>query len=994
MDRITQEDYIKHISETLAEFNDKFLSFLFTADSSEKGIIKFMKKMIEFHSKNNTKSGYGQRMAVIVMKLFKRNVNNYIKKTKFISSFKIPKSIEKDFGKDIVKQYIEANNSPLAKLQSLERSLFWFIKLKSLMPHFQKNFLKSNFLNELMSFYEHVLENIKELNLILDKFNSETYKTLDCLRRINQSMMKVFCMIYSGKQRQEPESSERKTDKSLSEELERKSATLKEGKTSDKIVFKTKKSPLEALITIISLTNTINNNNNNNQGFTMDETEAIEDLIELLLGLLNENQDNKRQFLKQNGLNELLKLRSETSNDNQFLNEIVILFVNLIEEPNLVLASLEGKVKTYLSQKALQTPDIPLADFTNYFKNLSSRHRKLMVEVIQKVCVVYAKEPDPVKHKSKKKKAEKEKKEKEEKEVKFRSRSRSPKKKESKTTALLAGSKQPEASEGLAKRFIKLKDSADVGKVECLRKSEKKKKASVEEEVDLAEINQNLPFKPSENISQVLNILIENIVQNFNTTVTKLQSEKTNPSLVKEIFHYRTLLKVLALLCTEHPLLLPYVLNYNCSKLLADINETQLPLLTKYKERTHFSFLSYYLRVINCFALDKLRYFLVAISSNRDTMVQNAEGDAVYLGEEITRELINEFKDILQSEVSRPDFLDSPESIQTICSLGSLLLPLLQVKQTLKIILEKDNQTNKDPKLLLLYIDALNKLKMKNYYKFENVLPFIIDPISVLLQYYNYVIFQQPDLSLNVKYMPKGILIKYNFAETWKLISTDQTIDSAQVPGNANPYLIGGRGRSQMPDLGMDPNEANTMFEALGLNPPNRFYSFLNNNLIGRGQGNFADFQEINELNEPNVMNLRGFGSTWHREPEDGEEEFSDDEEVMNFNQPEEEVENEEDDDDEEDVIEEDGGGPGEYRISNEILSNFMLSNGGHLPDLTSLEGLASYARMLYSEPGRVTQARTTQEDPLSVNVEDDDEEYSKKLDLKGKFLRNFILKY
>jgi len=56
-------------------------------------------------------------------------------------------------------------------------------------------------------------------------------------------------------------------------------------------------------------------------------------------------------------------------------------------------------------------------------------------------------------------------------------------------------------------------------------------------------------------------------------------------------------------------------------------------------------------------------------------------------------------------------------------------------------------------------------MRLKNYYKLENVMPFIVEPLSVLIQYQNYIILQELDLDSDEISMPHNVLIKDDYNE-------------------------------------------------------------------------------------------------------------------------------------------------------------------------------------------------------------------------------------
>ncbi len=382
------------------------------------------------------------------------------------------------------------------------------------------------------------------------------------------------------------------------------------------------------------------------------------------------------------------------------------------------------------------------------------------------------------------------------------------------------------------RRFIKLKSGAEVGKVECTRKaaaSDKKKQLSATmkstDEMELSldtSHTQSQVYTPSATVSQVLSVLIEAFVRNFNDLISECTDEKKVVVVTSEVFPYQTLLKVLALLCSEHPLLLLYILNYNCAPFLnasKDKKSQAKPLpsfLEKYAEKGTFTFLSYYLRVVNLVALDKLRYFLVSISTGRDTMISRSDGSVGFISEEVAREILTEARAILQNELARPDFLESPSSVQNFCSVSSLIIAFLPIPFLLKLILEEDpniaekksSEARKEPAILTHYVEALKRLRLKNYYKLENVLPFIIQPCSALIQYYNYVILRQPSFNLDGKMMPGNILAKHDFRLLWEQML------AAQAAGTGAFEEIQPQGQNQF--YYEEPSGRNIFSRALG----------------------------------------------------------------------------------------------------------------------------------------------------------------------------------
>lgn len=163
------------------------------------------------------------------------------------------------------------------------------------------------------------------------------------------------------------------------------------------------------------------------------------------------------------------------------------------------------------------------------------------------------------------------------------------------------------------------------------------------------------------------------------------------------LFPYYSVIKLLLLITSRYPLLLPTIYTFNCASTIPvkdDLLFEKIPVLKNFSGKQHLSFLGFYLRIINYVTLDKLRYFLVESSACRDVLSLEKSGDdskpVTSIGEEIGQEIIRELETILAEEVEKPDFLESGDSIQTICASSSLLIAFLPVRHLLRIILRTE----------------------------------------------------------------------------------------------------------------------------------------------------------------------------------------------------------------------------------------------------------------------------------------------------------------
>jgi len=719
--------------KNLEDIDYKLISGLNVYEGYEKNIIKLVRKSIQYHEKNNKKN-YSQQISLMFLKLLKHTVNHYFKGSKFISSLKTYKGLDKDFGNEIIKAYTSENTSVLAKVKNLELAIIWFVKLKSSIPMFDKNIIKSDFLSEIMNFYDHFLNNLDE---ILNLPEEERKRGFEFVKTITYYLLKVFKLIATLRHNKELDFSfsfDRKSDKEKDKEKSFDDAD-KKSKTKETRPRRTtihRKTPLEVIIGIVS---TYNNLMAKEEPYILLESKSIHSLFDILSIFLQEGSDNCKTFINKKGLQEILKMKTLNANPNLFIEDISSIVMSLIEENSLITATLESRIKAFLTQQSKKIKDVPLNSFMNHFKSYYTRNQKLILDVVQKLCVLYTNESE--------------------------------KPEEKKTSK-----KRVDPKSVADNRFIKLKPTVELSKLHCLKKVSDRKSQKPTSEIDLSEgsPSQLVAYTPSSIITQALGAIIDSIVVDFSNEFisTVKETEPTHTSLLP----YHILIKILLLICSRYPLLLTNVFTYNCAALIPK-EASDVPLLRNFVDKSNFTFLSYYLRVINYVTLDKLRYFIVESACCQDILIERGDKEMVPIGEQIGQEIIKELQNILQEEVSKPDFLETPESVQTVCSSSSLLLSFIPIRHLFKIILGDIQKEN--PPLLALYSTALKRLRLKNYYKLENVLPFIIEILSVLIQYYNYVILKQPDLTALQKNMPNDILIKKNYGDIWTGIVSGQS---------------------------------------------------------------------------------------------------------------------------------------------------------------------------------------------------------------------------
>ena len=148
----------------LTDSNFNVMNHLSDFKSFEQYVIRFTRKSMVYF-KDNSKANISQQIAVIILKMFKNFINSYFKGTKFLSSFKVSKNVDIEAGNELIKSYqLNPNATLLEKLEMLELTIDWFQRVRKFIPSFEKNIVKSDFLPEIMTFFDHFIESIAEIN--------------------------------------------------------------------------------------------------------------------------------------------------------------------------------------------------------------------------------------------------------------------------------------------------------------------------------------------------------------------------------------------------------------------------------------------------------------------------------------------------------------------------------------------------------------------------------------------------------------------------------------------------------------------------------------------------------------------------------------------------------------------------------------------------------------------------------------------------------------
>lgn len=192
---ISFDDFNNFVLKETQELDYKLIQNIFQFPDYEKQIVKFIRKSIEHHNKHEKTKSYSQNLSSMVLKLLKHTINDYFK-TKYISSFKLPVGVDKEFGKEIIKSYSCENPTTLKKLRTLEISLIYFMKLKRFIPNIDSKIVRSDFLLETMTFFDKLLTSSDEIKLIKDEKNTQAATSF---RHITQHFLKLFNVIATAR---------------------------------------------------------------------------------------------------------------------------------------------------------------------------------------------------------------------------------------------------------------------------------------------------------------------------------------------------------------------------------------------------------------------------------------------------------------------------------------------------------------------------------------------------------------------------------------------------------------------------------------------------------------------------------------------------------------------------------------------------------------------------------------------------------------------------
>ena len=767
LSKLANEDFQKELMKAMEETDHFFLKNLFSSFDKYGDITtKITLTSLRLHEECKAR-GYPSEYSLIIAKIFRKYINEFFKGMKFIQSFKIPKSIDKNIGEEIIKSLNLNKQGFLEKLKGLDTVYLWFFSTYKYLPNFEQNILKSSFLHESLVFIEHLLNNLDELDSLSEDERKEAFKLL---RSVLEKHIRIANRILT---RRAPESKKQGESKAAEGKKEEGNAEGEEKKTSEALITTKKgseskhgkKTTFEMLISLLPHSNRGIAKYKDQLIFT---AKSLTSYLEIISTMVKESSENIKLILQKKIVIELMKVKlgDILSEDaaSQISKIMMEMLLYALEDPLVQACTIENEIKhlfTNLKQIDEKNTGMTLARFTTVTKELQSHNPTIFSDVVKLICIASAPKAKPVE----KPKLEEQKKDIGEEQKKtitslmdmiskfIPSVEESKKNKEE---------KKPEKAQVDKTVFnettIKLRPEVSLTKYHSLTLFKSRSKISLDpisQESAESAHPQTLEISPLANIalSSIIDNIVISVIEELENAVPN--DDKSNNWEIESVFDFTDLLNTLLVLAHSYPVLIPFITTYDLSKHFNERTTYKTPILNEYKQRKNgFDFLSFYTVVLNYVSVGKLEHFLGGLFVCKNPFSLDELGETVTYDTFIRQKVVSELRNTLESLSQHPTVFEDAHSTRKLCAASCLLIPLLSQTKTALLVMGKSSEKNAGPAFIDLYAEFIKKFDIKRYYKLEPLLPSIFKPFSLLLQYSNYFVKNRVDLE-KLKELPQ-----------------------------------------------------------------------------------------------------------------------------------------------------------------------------------------------------------------------------------------------
>lgn len=799
--KVTKEEFHKDtVNKFLQDLSKHIISNIFFFEGYESKVLELVQYSLETQE-NDAKKLMAQEIAVITYKLLKHNVNNFTKGTKFLSNFKVSKSFEKSiiFTKESLHKVPSHKLSILPKLRAINTVLPWFNHFLNYIPNMEKNLLKSDFVTELLRFFEHMIKEVDDAkespddqemlyeiaNTVTEKFFQTLFVVLKLKNSLEDSKRESKKDTKENKGEKSPkrdpkvgtepqtltlnkESSQITTEKDAKEGK----STIQQGKASKtKEASKegekeketqggsqqvVKKGLVELMINILSQSEHLSLKHKRSIIFHKNSLCLYMRVLNLMLA---NNLDNVKMFIEKKGLQELLKykLDSREPKGADFLKEFTDVCLSLVSEPTLNIITLECEIKAFFYH--LPEHKTKLRTFTEHFKEQHNADPETFMNLVKQLCIIEDK--DKAREKPKRldtKGSVTQDQEEAETSPTKQNRLQEQQGQSSKGPERLERRRTLGASEEQNKNkkqsmVISLKSEIEYSRLNSLSPKgedvknvqpsfqlKKRRRSNKPEEMKEDEIsNHILDFVPPSNALHVIRTLINNLIQQFNMEINdetnKVKTEKGEQEFYP-IFSYSLILISFQVLFNKHPILSQPILRQNVTRTCKATLKNP-SALKNLDTSKNISFLSYFLRIIIFSTMDLYRNFLFSICSSTNLIVDKDKSGNPY-----PTPYFFDLKRKIISEIYQ--ILEEEVAAKPFYKtkdnkrLFCSVSGLLFYLLPLKDIARFIYDNKEQYNFLKVYTEALKQLKVGNYEHLEKLSSFVSEPLSILIQYHHY----------------------------------------------------------------------------------------------------------------------------------------------------------------------------------------------------------------------------------------------------------------
>lgn len=785
---LSKDDFASQITKVICiDIKEHILGNIFRFQGYHAKIFEPMKYYLET-LESSQKQSVGGELIIAVYKIFKHAVNNCWPGKKFLKEFKVPSKLEEDalflVNKPLQEISSSENTSFIVKIQRINSVLPWVLQYLIYFPSFEDTLYKEVFILGLLRFVNYLLQHVRK-NIHLEEVVTTRGLILEMTGLNIEGIIQLVYMIYKAK-------NYKNTTESANSETQ---TPAKASQTHTKEATKEEKTEcVSLLIGILRESEQLSQQ----QGRSLIlEKNRICLYVKLVKQIVDKDIESAQIFVEKGGLKKIIqhKLSCREIKKGDFVREFIDLVINLTKDAELDLVNLECQIKALFWHTP--THKLKLRVFAEKFSEQFASNSEETLKIIKRLCKI---EDNKTQKKITRKRPgfvheERVLEEKQEEgriedasimptieEIwEGRRRFRDPRENEEIKEETKESREAREEREKKQNLLVFLKPDVEFSYIYTLDNNletqirEENEPMITEGEKNKGDKIHIIDYKPPSKAQNVVKALIEGIVEQMNWEIMEEENsiEKGKTGKFYYLFTYDVLLQTIQALLAKYPILTHNTLRHNVTSLCTSApKDSYIELLMK--EQGHMTFMKYFLRILVFCTLDLFKSFLLGIFSRTTLIIEKGKVNNTYPSPYfylLKRQIVKEIYQILQEQIGKgAEWLSKTENVRLFCGISGILLNILPFKDVAKGIWENIGQED----FINIYSEALKQAQASHREGINRVMPYIVEPLSVLVQYnWHFTTKKDSEDETEIKvydiWMPKEALGNTNsFAEDWR----------------------------------------------------------------------------------------------------------------------------------------------------------------------------------------------------------------------------------